>query len=82
YIISAALLPSSYLIRKVLAVVAVEGYVRRNRHKFLDEIREAPNFIVNLLIEIKETLKTTTIRESEISFTDPFSRKTLLFVTD
>jgi hypothetical protein len=76
------LLPSGYLIRKVLAVAVVEGYVRRDKHKFLDEIREAPDFVVNLLIEIKEALKTITIRESKISFIDPFSSKMLLFVID
>jgi len=82
HIISAALLPSGHPVRKVLAVAAVEGYVRRDRHKFLDEIREAPDFAVDLLMEIKEALKTVTIRESKISFTDPFSGKTLPFVTD
>jgi hypothetical protein len=60
HIISAALLPSGHPVRKVLAVAAVEGYVRRDRHKFLDEIREAPDFAVDLLMEIKEALKTVT----------------------
>ena len=82
HITSAALLPSGHLVRKVLATAAVEGYVRRDRYKFLKEIREAPDFVVNLLLEIKETLKTVAISESKISFTDPLSRKTLLFVTD
>ncbi|KAH8751258.1 hypothetical protein F5882DRAFT_309813, partial [Hyaloscypha sp. PMI_1271] len=53
-------LPSGHPIYKVLAVVVVKGYIRRDRHKFLDEIREAPNFVVNLLIEIKEALKIVT----------------------
>ena len=82
HIISAALLPSGHPIRKVLAAAAVEGYVRHDRHKFLKEIRETPDFAVDLLMEIKETLRTVAIRESKISFIDPFSGKTLPFVTD
>jgi hypothetical protein len=82
HIISAALLPSGHPIRKVLAAAAVEGYVRHDRQKFLKEIREAPDFAVELLMEIKETLKTVTISESKLSFTDPLSGKTLPLVTD
>ena len=81
HITSAALLPSGHPVRKVLATATVEGYVRRNRHKFLKEIREAPDFAVDLLMELKETLKTVTIRESKVSFIDPLSGKTLPFVT-
>jgi hypothetical protein len=82
HITSAALLPSGHPVRKVLAAAAVEGYVRRDRHKFLKEIREAPDFAVDFLMEIKETLKTVTIRESKISFIDPLSGKTLPFVIE
>jgi hypothetical protein len=82
HITSAALLPSGHPVRKVLAAAAVEGYVQRDRHKFLKEIREAPNFAVDLLMEIKETLKTVAISQSRISFTDPLSGKTLPFFTN
>jgi hypothetical protein len=78
---SAALLPNGHPVRRVLVTAAVEGYVRRDKHKFLEEIREAPNFAVDLLMEVKETLKTVTSGEPKMTFRDPFSGKTLPFVT-
>jgi len=81
HITSATLLPDGHPIRKVLAIAAVEGYIRRDKHKFWKEIRESPNFAVDLLLEVKETLKTVTFGEPNCTFKDPFSGKTLPFVT-
>lgn len=82
HVTSAALLPDGHPIRKVLAIAAVEGYIRRNEHKFLKEIRDSPNFAADLLLEVKETLMTVVSSGSIITFKDPFSGKTLGFVTE
>jgi hypothetical protein len=82
HITSAALLPDGHPIRKVLAIAAVEGYIRRNKHKFVKEICSSPNFAADLLLEVKETLKTVNSGESNITFKDPLSGKTLAFVTE
>jgi len=81
HITSASFLPDGHPVRKVLAVAAVEGYIRCNEHKFLKEIRESPNFAADLLLEVKETLKTVNLGEPHLTFIDPFSEKTLPFVT-
>lgn len=80
HITSAALLPDGHPIRKALAIAAVEGYIRRDKHKFLKEMRESPNFAVDLLLEVKETLKTVAC-EPTFTFKDPFSGEKLPFVT-
>ncbi|KAH6717800.1 hypothetical protein BKA61DRAFT_653312 [Leptodontidium sp. MPI-SDFR-AT-0119] len=79
---SAFLLPDGHPVRKVLAIAAVEGYIRLNHYKFLKEIRTSPNFAVDLLLEVKETLKTVTSGEPNITFIEPFSGKTLPFITE
>jgi hypothetical protein len=81
HITSAALLPDGHPIRKVLAIAAVEGYIRRDKHKFLKEIRETPNFAVDLLLEVKETLKTVSSGEPNLTFKEPFSGERMPFVT-
>jgi hypothetical protein len=83
HITSAFLLPNGHPVRRVLATAAVEGYLRSDKPKFLKEIREIPSFAVDLLMEVKETLKTATSREFGVSFsfTDPLSGQTLPFVT-
>jgi hypothetical protein len=81
HITSAALLPDGHPIRKVLATAAVERYIRRHKHKFLSEIRKAPNFAVDLLLEVKETLKIVGIGNPKLTFRDPFSGNTIPFVT-
>ncbi|KAG9228959.1 hypothetical protein BJ875DRAFT_434446 [Amylocarpus encephaloides] len=79
HITSAALLPNGHPIRKVLATAAVDGYIRRNSYRFLNQMCQSPDFAFDLLLEVKETLKTV---ESGplLTFTDPFSGKILPFV--
>jgi hypothetical protein len=79
HITSASFLPGGHPIRKVVAAAAVEGYLRHDKHKFLEEIREATNFAVDLLEEVKGTLKTVT---SDFTFRDPFTGKTLPFINE
>jgi hypothetical protein len=81
HITSVSLLPDGHPVRKILASAAVEGYIRLNQHKFLKEIRASPNFAVDLLLEVKETLKTVHSGEPNLTFKEPFSGKTLPFVT-
>jgi len=81
HITSTSLLTGSHPVRAILATAAVEGYVRRGKHKFLKEIREAPTFAVDLM-EVKETLQTVASSKRVASFTAPFSGKTLSFCTD
>ncbi|PQE15064.1 BTB POZ fold protein [Rutstroemia sp. NJR-2017a BVV2] len=81
HITSANLLPRGHPVRKILVIAAVEGYIRRNKHKFLKEICVSPDFAVDLLLEVKETLKTVASENTKISFEDPFSGETVAFVT-
>ncbi|RDL37304.1 Uncharacterized protein BP5553_04737 [Venustampulla echinocandica] len=81
HITSAALLPDGHAIRKVLAIASVEGYIRRDKHKFLKEICESPGFAADLLLVVKETLKTVNLGEPHITFKNPCSGMTLAFVT-
>lgn len=53
HITSAAPLPDGHPVRLLLATAAVEGYIRRDKHTFLKEIRESSNFAVDLLLEVK-----------------------------
>lgn len=81
HITSAVLLPDGHPVRKVLVTAAVEGYIRRDKHRLLKEIRESPNFAVDLLLQVKETLKTVDSDEANLTFKEPFSGKILPFVT-
>jgi hypothetical protein len=81
HITSAALLPKGHPVRRILVIAAVEGYIRRNKHKFVKEICESPDFAVDLFLEIKETLKTVASRGSKTTFQDPFSGETVAFVS-
>ncbi|PQE18980.1 BTB POZ fold protein [Rutstroemia sp. NJR-2017a WRK4] len=61
-------------VRKIFATAAVEGYLRRNEFKFLKELHDCPDFAVDLLLEVKETLKTVAIGvRTRVSFQDPLS---------
>ncbi|KAI9764095.1 MAG: hypothetical protein M1840_008900 [Geoglossum simile] len=82
HITSAALLPNGHPVRRVLATASVEGYIRRNKHKFLKEILEAPNFAADLLLEVKETLKTVTPGGRVSLFRDPLSGERFPFSTE
>lgn len=74
HITSAALLPFGHPVRKLLAASAVEGYIRRDNHKLSEEIRESPDFAVDLLLQIKETLKTVkSTKAAGLTFHDLFS---------
>lgn len=49
HITSAANLPGGHPVRSALAMAAVEGYFRRDNHKFLRETQEVPSFSVDLV---------------------------------
>lgn len=76
---SAVLLPKGHPVRKVLATTAVEGFIRRNKHKYLDEMCNSPDFALDLLLEVKETMKT--VGSGKLSFKDPITGEILPFVT-
>jgi hypothetical protein len=82
HITSASLLPDGHPVRKLLAIASVEGYIRRNKYKFSNEIQQAPTFAVDLLLEVKEALKTVDLGERTVTFKEPFSGKTLPFITE
>jgi hypothetical protein len=83
HITSAILLPRGHPVRKIFAIAAVEGYIRRNKHKFLKEIYDCPDFGVDLLLEVKEALKTVTYGEQpKISFRDPLSHRKVPFINE
>jgi hypothetical protein len=79
HITSAVLLPDGHPVRKLIVTAAVEGYVRRDKHPFSKEIRESHNFAVDLLLAVKETLRTVGHGKPNPIFPDPFSGKTLPF---
>lgn len=48
HIILAACLPEGHLVRSVLAMAAVEGYLNCDNHKFSNESSEVPSFSADL----------------------------------
>jgi hypothetical protein len=64
-------------VRCILATAAVEGYLRRDDHKFLKETEEVPNFSADLLKAVKATLKDLTYVDYSITFKDPISGESL-----
>ncbi|PQE06002.1 BTB POZ fold protein [Rutstroemia sp. NJR-2017a BBW] len=83
HITSAFLLPRGHPVRKIFATAAVEGYIRRNEHKFSKEIHDCPDFAIDLLLEVKETLKTVAIvTHTKFSFRDPLSRENVPFFSE
>jgi hypothetical protein len=60
-IVSAALLPKGHPVRGMLASAAVAGFLQEDKHKFVKEAEDVPEFAVDLLREVKTALKSLTI---------------------
>jgi hypothetical protein len=61
-------------------MAAVEGYLRSDKHKFLKETRDVPNFAFDVLKAVKLTLLTLRLPphgEGGVDFTEPISGMTL-----
>jgi len=78
---SASLLPNdNHPVRAIFAMAAVEGYLRSDKHKFLKETRDVPNFAFDVLKAVKLTLLTLRLPphgEGGVDFTEPISGMTL-----
>jgi hypothetical protein len=61
HIVSAALLPKGHPVRGMLASAAVAGFLQEDKHKFVKEAEDVPEFAVDLLREVKTALKSLTI---------------------
>jgi hypothetical protein len=78
YIFSVASLPINHLVRVLLAIVIIKGYLYYDNYKFSKEAKELNNFSINLLKVINAILKTLTYNKTGgITFKDPFNREIL-----
>jgi hypothetical protein len=77
YIISAAFLPDGHLVRNVLALATVEGYLNCDDHKFSKGSSKVPSFSADLLVAVKTTLKSMRRGDSSVTFTEPISGEKL-----
>ncbi|KAJ5177270.1 uncharacterized protein N7482_003147 [Penicillium canariense] len=70
HIIWATLLPPGHLVRRIIAAASVEGYLRDENYKFVQESHEIPAFGADLLREVRSTLSQM---DSATQFEDPIS---------
>lgn len=77
HITSAANLCVGHPVRSKLANSAVEEYLCLEEYKLVEESREVPSFSSDLLLAIKNTLKTMKCEDGRIEFKEPISGDTL-----
>lgn len=78
HIVSAAHLPRGHAVRRVLAMASVEGYLQLQHHKFSEEAQGVASFSADLLIAVRETIRSIRIHPSiYIEFEEPISEKAL-----
>ncbi|TVY86621.1 hypothetical protein LAWI1_G008301 [Lachnellula willkommii] len=75
---SAWKLPDGHPVRKLFAAASVEGYLRCDKPKFYQEIRDIPGFLADLLYETKKVLRNLQSFSSETHFIEPISKKELI----
>ncbi|PMD64396.1 uncharacterized protein K444DRAFT_660499 [Hyaloscypha bicolor E] len=79
HIVSAALLPKGHPVRGILASAAVAEFLQEDKHKFVKEAEDVPEFAVDLLREVKTALKSLTMPRTSIAskqdttFKDPIT---------
>ncbi|CAG8328027.1 unnamed protein product [Penicillium salamii] len=73
HIIWASFLPPGHLVRRILAAASVEGYLRDENYKFLQETHEHPTFGADLLQEVRSTLSRIESAQRKTTFEDPIS---------
>ncbi|KFY84307.1 hypothetical protein V500_09422 [Pseudogymnoascus sp. VKM F-4518 (FW-2643)] len=79
HIISAAHLPRGHAVRQILAKASVEGYLNLQHHKFSEEAQCVASFSADLLIAVRETMRSIRVNGSSgIEFEEPISGKLLL----
>lgn len=72
HIASACTLPPKHPVRRVLAKASVEGYLRQQNYKFLEETQLYSSFGADLLAEVSMALGGL-ISASNVAFEDPIS---------
>jgi len=77
HITSAVALPEGHPVRAILAAATVEGCLRQHNYKFEREASEIPEFSVDLLRAVRETIESITIEYNATTFEDPISRARL-----
>ncbi|KFY53479.1 hypothetical protein V496_07539 [Pseudogymnoascus sp. VKM F-4515 (FW-2607)] len=78
HIISAAHLPRGHAVRRVLAMTSVEGYLQLRHHKFSEEAQGVASFSADLLIAVRETIRSIRVNPNfAIEFEEPISGKAL-----
>lgn len=73
HIVSATFLPSGHLVRRILASASVEGYLRDENYKFMQETHQHPNFGADLLQEVRSTLGKLKVTKHKMILEDPIS---------
>ncbi|KAJ5835738.1 hypothetical protein N7447_001764 [Penicillium robsamsonii] len=73
HIIWATFLPPGHLVRCILAAASVEGYLRDENYKFVQETQEYPTFGADLLQEVRSTLSRLESTHRDTTFKDPIS---------
>lgn len=71
HILDSSLLPNGHAVRAVLASAAIEGYIRSKTFKFAEELRDIPGFSTDLLLAVKDTLKTISYVSQKCVFREP-----------
>jgi hypothetical protein len=65
-------LPKHHTVRKLLVIATVGGYIRSDKPRFHEEMLGIPNFVTELLAEVKTTL-TTACQFGDSHFIDPLT---------
>jgi hypothetical protein len=78
HIIWATFLPPGHLVSRILAAASVEGYLRDENYKFVQETHEYPTFGADLLQEVKSTLNRIESATRKTTFEDPISGKRVI----
>ncbi|TVY43739.1 hypothetical protein LCER1_G008779 [Lachnellula cervina] len=72
---SAWKLPGGHPVRKLLAAASVEGYLRYEKPKYYQEMREVPGLLADLFDELKKVLGNLKIFSSGMLFIEPISKE-------
>jgi hypothetical protein len=66
----------------MLASASVERYMLSDGHKFIEETQNAAGFSADLLMAVKDTMKTLRRGKYHVEFKEPITGETLQIVPD
>jgi hypothetical protein len=77
HIASAVALPEGHPVRTMLAMAAVEGYLRQPDSQFENDTSRFPEFAADLLKAVRATITSLDAKHEDITFEEPISRERL-----